>query len=78
MRPCVIGSHVYLWPPHRVGMECQALGGEGSVAVLGDCCIDVSLLLGPQVCNSASPTRSHQDAHTGKSSPKDGSKTSQQ
>ena len=36
---------------------------KGPVADLGGCCVDASLLLGPQVHTSASTIRSQQDAH---------------
>lgn len=36
---------------------------KGAVAGLGGCCVDVYLLLGPQVHTSVSTIRSHQDAH---------------
>lgn len=47
----------------------QTTGDDGSMAGLCGYCVDAFLLLGPQICISVSSTRSHQDAHPGKSPP---------
>lgn len=62
-----VNTTAQLWPPHRAEAGYQAMGSEGSG--LGGSYIDASLLLGPQVHTSASPIRSHQDAHPQKNAP---------
>lgn len=47
----------------------QTTGDDGSMAGLCGYCVDAFLLLGLQICIAVSSTRSHQDAHPGKSPP---------